>query len=141
MEKMKGMREDAKKGQGSNSGAVEGANNLQNWGSLNLIPTDLETKRPTEGGLGTARAEDMTMRCADFREINVELSQGLLKSLTDLDLEGRKSGSKHINRGKVSGMVIYSATATEPLREVLTPEEGLNESQNQCQGVLDQNPG
>ena len=116
---------------------MEGANNLQNWGSSNLIPTDLEEKRPTEGGLGTARADDVTMRCPDLREINVELSQGL----KDLDLEGRKSGSKLIKRGKVSGLVFYSATATEPLREVVTPEEGQIVSQNQCLGVLDKNLG
>ena len=87
--------------------------------------------------MGTVRAEDVTMRCEKVQKINVELSQGL----KDLDLEGKKSESKPIKRGKVSGLAFYSATATEPLREVVTPEEGQIVGQNQCLGVLDQNLG
>ena len=103
MEKMKEMREDARKGQDSNSGAVEGSNNLQNWGTLDLVPNDQGEKRPSRGGLGATQVEDETIGCLNLREMSGELSQGLQNSLNALDLEGRKSG---VNSNKTRGLKV-----------------------------------
>ena len=63
IERMKEIKVDARRDQDSNSGAGEGASNLQNWGPSSLLATDLEGSRPTEGGLGKVWDEDVTMRC------------------------------------------------------------------------------
>ena len=63
MEKMKGMREDARKIKDSNSGAVGGSEDLQNCDTSQQVPNDPGERRPTEGGLGSIQDEDLTTEC------------------------------------------------------------------------------
>ena len=49
VEKMKGIREDARRIKDSNSGAVGGSDNLQNCRTSEQVPKDVGEERPTEG--------------------------------------------------------------------------------------------
>ena len=121
------MRMNIRKCMDSKSGAVKSQDKIQNCGPSKQVPTDVVGKWPTEGGMDSTQNEDLTTKCGKLCEncsIGRDLNQRLILRLSNLDLEGRKSGAEnHIsdiwpNSGGLSHMAYEQI-----LKEILTPEE------------------